>query len=160
MVIPDCSLQASGHGLSLGCIFPRTKVRASPVSSPPCLQLTQLPAPCNGSIFMYCHQGCLGARQVLSQQSPPLSPWCEEGSSQLWTRFPVLFSHSSIWAAHGHIYHKMESEVYLLTMKSVRYWIYMVSAKHMKSSSSSCLLKTAIIIQAVFLFHWCFWKTI
>jgi len=91
-----------------------------------------------------------------AQRSPALPAQRKEGSSQLRTRFPVLFSHSSVWAAHGDIYHKMESGVYHLTVKSVRYWIYMVSAEHIRRSSSSCLFKTAIIIQAVILSHQCF----
>lgn len=71
---------------------------------------------------------------------------------------PALFTHSSTWTAHGDIYHKMEFGVHHLAVKSVRYWIYMVFAEHIRRSSSSCLFKTAVIIQAVILSHWCFWK--
>lgn len=64
---------------------------------------------------------------------------------------PALFTHSSTWTAHGGTYHKMEFGVHHLAVKSVRYWIYMVFAEHIRRSSSSCLFKTAIIIQAVIL---------
>lgn len=159
---PRMQLAGFRPQLVTGMNFPQGKVRASPVPSPPHLQLPQLPAPSDGSIFTHCHLGwMLGSKAgAFAQRSPPLSARREEGSSPLWTRFPVLFSHSSVWAAQGDIYHKMESGVCRLTVKSVRYWIYMVSAEHIRRSSSSCLFKTAIIIQAVILPHWCFWKTI
>lgn len=78
-------VQLSGFELQLitKMNFPQGTVRASPVPSPPCLQLTQLPSPSDGSIFTYHHQGCSGARQVLSTVLPAPLARCKEGSSQL-----------------------------------------------------------------------------
>lgn len=135
--------QLAGYELVTRRDLPQSHVQASPTPSRQHLHL--LPP-----------RMLVSEAGAFSQPSLPCSAWC----SQLRTRFPMLFIHSSVWAAHGDIDHKMESGVHCLTVKSVRYWIYMVFAEHIRRSSSSCLLKTAIIIQAVILSHWCFWKTI
>lgn len=136
----SCSQDEISPGQCKGITCSSTSLPAAPTAS-------------HGSIFTCCHQGCLEARQVLPQ--PCLSSVGKAAASS--EQLPVLCSHSSVWAARGDTHHKMESGVYHFTVKSVRYWIYMVSAEHIRrSSASSCLFETAIIIQAVTLSHRCF----
>lgn len=149
--------QLAGFGMQLlpGWIFPEGNVKGNTCSSTP---LPAAPtAPMGASSLLP------PPRMLRSQAGipTPLAVGRGEGSSQLWTCLPVLCSHSSVWAAHGDTHQQLASGVYPFTVKSVRYGIYMVSAERIRrSSASSCLFETAIIIQAVTLSHRCFWKTI
>lgn len=152
MVTPECSLQALGHSCS------QDEFSWGQCKEP---HLFLHPTACSSCCLPWEHPHLLPPRMLGSKAvfPPPLSGVGRAAASSEHTSLcsaataafgqPVV-THTSTWNLE-----------YPFTVKSVRYWIYMVSAEHIRRSSASpCLFETAIIIQAVTLSHRCFWKTI
>lgn len=154
MVTPKCSLQALGCSCSQG-EFPPGQCKGI-------LHLTACSSH-SSSCLPWEHLHLLPPRMPGSRAGAPTALPVWAGKAEALNTPPWALWSQQLWAARGDTHHRMGSGVKKceITVKSVRYWIYMVAAKHIRrSSASSCLFETAIIIQAVTLSHQCFWKTI